>query len=163
MRSSRRLALLQIKRCLRMQSAQTCLLLPYKKKGVISHSMMIRGFLLLSNSPLKSLLKRRLSYKDISRMRNDHCHRITNNSTLWSMKNIMRTHSFVRITPNRTAISLRTSGTLIPTKEELGLHSWTHRLLINLIPTDPRLLIQGLHQDKILQGIHQKAHLRKTT
>ena len=96
-------------------------------------------------------------------MKRDHCHRITNNSIHLSMKNTMRTPSFVRIIPNRTAISLRTSGTLIPTKEKGELFSCTHRILISLIPTDHPLLIQGLHQNKIQQRIHLRVLLLKTT
>jgi len=70
----------------------------------------------MSNSPLKSQWTERTSYKDTYTMMRDHCHRITNNSTLWLLK--MRTLSYVRITLNQTAIFLKTSGTLIPTKEE---------------------------------------------
>jgi hypothetical protein len=95
-------------------------------------------------------------------MRRDHCHRITNNSIHLSMKNTMKTPNFVRITHN-PAISLRTSGTLIPTKEKGELFSCTHKIRISLIPTDHPLLIQGLHQDKIQQRIHRKELLLKTT
>lgn len=150
----------QIKSCLSLLSAHTCPLLPCKMKEVNSRSMMIRRYSLMTNSPLKSQWTERMSYKDTYPMRRDHCHRITNNSTLWRT---MRTLSYVRISLNQTAIFQRTSGTLIPTKEEEGLFLWTHRLLINLIPTDPQLLIQGLHQNKIQQRIHLRALLLKTT
>jgi hypothetical protein len=85
-------------------------------KEASSRSMMIRKLLLMTNSPLKSQWTERMSYKDTYPMRRDHCHRITNNLTLWLLK--MRTLSYVRISLNQTAIFQRTSGTLIPTKEE---------------------------------------------